>query len=150
MGRGAEGNPAAVASDVRYLLDTCTVSELALPDANRKLRIRFDMRRVQCCLASLVVTELRFGALITPGKRGRQLLDRAHEICDNLYVLPFDNAAAVWLANERAKLRARGRTPGLEDSIIAATAAVNGLTVVTVNLVDFADMDVRTENWLEE
>lgn len=134
---------------MRYLLDTCTVSELALPESHRKLRIRFDMRRLQSCLASLVVTELRYGALIVPGHRGSQLLQRTNEICRGLDVLPFDDDAAVWLADEMARLKALGKTPGLEDAIIAATAAVNGLTVVTVNLADFADMNVPSENWKE-
>lgn len=134
---------------MRYLLDTCTVSELALPEFHRQLRIRFDMRRLQSCLASFVVTELRYGALIVPGHRGSQLLQRTNEICNGLDVLPFDDDAAVWLAHELARLKALGKTPGLEDAIIAATAAVNGLTVVTVNLADFADMNVPSENWKE-
>lgn len=149
MGRGSEGDPAARLADVRYLLDTCTVSELTLPDFNRKLRARFEMRRLQCCLASLVVTELRYGALIVPGERGRQLLQRTTELCKELEVLPFDEAAALWLADEMARLKALGKTPGIEDSIIAATAAVNGLTVVTVNTADFAEMNVPSENWKE-
>lgn len=107
------------------------------------------MRRLQSCLASLVVTELRYGALIVPGHRGSQLLQRTNEICGGLDVLPFDDDAAVWLADEMARLKALGKTPGLEDAIIAATAAVNGLTVVTVNLADFADMNVPSENWKE-
>lgn len=134
---------------MRYLLDTCTVSELTLPDFNRKLRARFEMRRLQCCLASWVVTELRYGALIVPGQRGRQLLQRTNELCKELEVLPFDEAAALWLADEMARLKALGKTPGIEDAIIAATAAVNGLTVVTVNMADFTEMNVPIENWKE-
>lgn len=132
---------------MRYLLDTCTASGLLLPDVHRKLRIRFDMRRLQCTLASFVVAELRYGALIVPGERGRELVRRTEALTDELAILPFDGKAARWFAEERARLKPTGETVALEDLMIAATAAVNDLVLVTHNVRHFRPVNVAVEDW---
>lgn len=57
----------------------------------------------------------------------------------------FDVYAADRVVAQRAgemvrDLRARGRTMGLADAIIAATCVVHGLELVTLNLKDFAQI----------
>jgi tRNA(fMet)-specific endonuclease VapC len=66
-------------------------------------------------------------------------------------VLPYDDRAAVWHAAERARLENAGRPAPFVDGQIAATAFVNGLTLVTDNLKDFgAFRGIKLVNWLAE
>jgi toxin FitB len=48
--------------------------------------------------------------------------------------------------SERCSTFMSGRTRGLADALIAATACVNDLTLVTRNTVDFADFGIRLVN----
>jgi tRNA(fMet)-specific endonuclease VapC len=67
-----------------------------------------------------------------------------------LPILGFDERAAQWQAEQRARLRHAGKPPSYPDSQIAAVAAVNGLVLVTRNLDDFANFEgLRTENWFK-
>lgn len=64
-------------------------------------------------------------------------------------VLPYDLAAATWLASERARLVTQGQTPAYADGQIAAIAFVNNLILVTNNVSDFANFqNLQLENWL--
>jgi tRNA(fMet)-specific endonuclease VapC len=68
-----------------------------------------------------------------------------------LPIIAFDEQAARWRAEERARLRKSGRTPSYADSQIAAIAVVNELGLVTRNTGDFADFHgVQTANWFEQ
>lgn len=59
-------------------------------------------------------------------------------------VVPFDARAGEWLGVERARLEVAG-TP--VDLVIAATAAVNQLVVVTADLRHFERLRVAVEDW---
>ena len=63
-------------------------------------------------------------------------------------ILPYDEAAATWHGEERARLDALGRPAPLVDGQIAAIANVNGLVLATTNDNDFAGFKGLTvENW---
>ena len=67
-----------------------------------------------------------------------------------LRILPYDRGAAVWHAEERARLVSQGRTSAFMDGQIAAIAIVNHLILVTRNTQDFADFaGLTVENWFE-
>jgi tRNA(fMet)-specific endonuclease VapC len=67
-----------------------------------------------------------------------------------LTILPYDREAALWHAEETARLAAQGRMPPFIDGQIAAIAIVNRLTLVTRNTDDFADFaGLNVENWFE-
>jgi predicted nucleic acid-binding protein len=51
--------------------------------------------------------------------------------------LPWEAATGLRWAQLLADLRAAGRAMPIKDSLIAATALVHGLTVVTRNRADF-------------
>lgn len=71
-----------------------------------------------------------------------------NDVVLRLPILPYDAAAAMWHATERARLAAIGRTPPFVDSQIAAIAVTNGLTLVTLNAADYAHFDgLRLEEW---
>ena len=63
-------------------------------------------------------------------------------------VLAYDESAAHWHGHERARLDGLGRPAPYVDGQIAAVACVNGLTLVTNNVKDFAPFkDIVVENW---
>jgi len=72
-----------------------------------------------------------------------------HVFFKTLDVLPYDRHAAQWHARQSARLKDEGRTPPFVDGQTAAIAAVNGLTLVTHDVTDFAALEGLTvEDWL--
>ncbi len=137
---------------MRYLLDTNALSETARPRPSEPLLRRLQAHRAEVCTSSVVWHELRFGvARLPPGAR-RDTLVRwlAALASSSLLVLPYDVEAARWHAEERARLEREGRVIPFRDAQIAAVARVNGLTLVTANVADFAGLEgLVVENWLE-
>jgi tRNA(fMet)-specific endonuclease VapC len=87
-----------------------------------------------------------------PEGRRKQALTHYLEqtVYQQLTILPDDREAALWHAEERARLAAQGRTPPFIDGQIAAIAMVNHLILVTRNTDDFADfVGLTVENWFE-
>lgn len=99
--------------------------------------------RLQQCVPGEVVTSAVVFAEVVRGidpKDGRAL-EAAGRFFGLIQALPFDQAAAQ--AYARIPFR-RGRF----DRLIAAHALALGLTVVTANEADFADVPgLRVENW---
>ena len=63
-------------------------------------------------------------------------------------ILPYDDRAAEWHAEERARLSLKGLTPSFVDGQIAAISVVNGLILVTRNIDDFKQfLRLKIENW---
>ena len=63
-------------------------------------------------------------------------------------ILPYDEAAATWHGEERARLDALGRPAPFVDGQIAAIAHITGLVVATTNVRDFTRFKGLTvENW---
>jgi len=87
-----------------------------------------------------------------PEGRRKQALTHylEHAVQQRLTILPYDRDAALWHAEERARLTTQGRTPPFIDGQIAAIAIVNSLILVTRNTGDFADFaGLTVENWFE-
>ena len=120
---------------LQYLLDTNVLSEPLRPAPDRRVLRWIEEHREQAATAAPVWHELRFGCNRLPPSTKRQMLERyLEEVLEpSLPVLPYDREAAEWHAEERARLTSMGRTPAFVDGQIAAVAAVNDLTVVTLN-----------------
>jgi tRNA(fMet)-specific endonuclease VapC len=66
-----------------------------------------------------------------------------------LPILPYDERAAEWLAEERIRLEKAGRRTAVVDGQIAAVAATNGIPVVSANLADFSVFrGLAVQNWM--
>jgi predicted nucleic acid-binding protein len=63
-----------------------------------------------------------------------------------LHCLPWDADAGLKWAELLARLRAAGKAMPIKDSLIATTAIVHGLAVVTRNRTDFVNSGVRLVN----
>ena len=132
----------------RYLLDTNVVSNVTKPAPSQSLLAWMaGQDDNDLFISSLTLAEIRRGILEKPAGRGRDRLEAwfaGPEGPTALFagrVLSFDeNAALVW-ALLMAKGRAEGRPRSALDTIIAATAEVNGCIVVTDNERDFPGVE---------
>ena len=134
---------------LNYLLDSNILSEPTRRHPDGEVRSRLQAYRHEICTAAPILHELRYGvARMSDGARKRQLLRYLERVLLPLTVLPYDGKAALWHAEERARLAAQGRTPSYVDGQIAAIAKINDLTLVTRNTSDFVHFaDLRVENW---
>jgi tRNA(fMet)-specific endonuclease VapC len=96
----------------------------------------------------LVVAELRFGAQRHPDPVRRERLTAFVDgVVFSTPVVAFDARAGEWLGVERARLEVAGTPVDLADLVIAATAAVNQLVVVTANIRHFERLRIAVEDW---
>jgi toxin FitB len=127
-----------------YLIDTNVVSELRKPRPH-PLVIAW-LRRVSnrdLFLSAVTVGELQAGVEITRQQdktKAEEIEAWIDQVAATWNVIPMDaKAFRYW-----ARLM-HGRSDDLiEDAMIAATAHVHGLTVVTRNVRDFAPLDAPT------
>src|SRR5215471_4269513 len=62
--------------------------------------------------------------------------------------LPYDEAAATWHGEERARLESLGKPAPFVDGQIAAVAHVHGLVLVATNVTHFGRFTgLQVENW---
>ena len=122
---------------MRYLVDANVLSEPTkkLPNAKVVEWLRDNEREI--AVDPIILGELRFGILLLR-KRRRNSLERWFDAgVQRLRCLPWEAETGLRWAQLLATLRAAGRAMPIKDSLIAATALVHGLTMVTRNRVDF-------------
>lgn len=134
-----------------YLLDTNVITEVSRGErSNRNVRTWYDaMAADQLCTSVLVIGEVRAGV---EKLRGRQA-ERAVTFERHLLLL-VDLFADRILGIDRRIAEAWGRLnarygPPAVDGLIAATALVHRLTVVTRNVRDFEPSGVAVLNPFE-
>jgi tRNA(fMet)-specific endonuclease VapC len=133
-----------------YLLDTDVLSEPLKTMPDRHVMTMLERHQHTIMTASPIWYELQYGCCRLPVSRRRKMIEAYLEnvVRRNLDILPYDECAAEWHAEERARLTARGQTPSFVDGQIAAIARVNGLVLVTRNAADFAIFrDLEVQNW---
>ncbi len=137
---------------INYLLDTNILSEPTRQKPSAKVMQRFAQYDGQFATAAIVWHELLYGcALLPDSKRKTQLQSYLSMLSDNgLMILPYEQTAAEWFAQQRATLKAQGKTAAYADGEIAAIAIVNNLTLVTRNVDDFRCYgNLMLDNWFE-
>jgi tRNA(fMet)-specific endonuclease VapC len=132
-----------------YLLDTNVLSEPIRERPNMRLLERIATHSGQLVTAAPALHEVVFGMMLLPPSRRRSRVEtHIAEVISRLPILAYDHAAAEWHARERARLVRLGRTPPFIDGQIAAIAASNGLTLVTMNIRDFEHFqNLAIEDW---
>jgi toxin FitB len=127
---------------VSFLLDTNVVSEWTKPEPNPGVmgwlsRVTED----EVYLSVVTLAEVRHGIERLPSGRRRRSLDEwlRTELAMRFEerIVLVDGAIADEWGRLVARREARGRTLQAMDGLIAATASVHGLTLVTRNEEDF-------------
>jgi predicted nucleic acid-binding protein len=138
-----------------FLLDTNVPSELTRPKPDRQVEKWLDDADDQQLFFSVVsLGEVYKGLAIVPeGKRRQELQRWIDETLRPWFanrILPVSEAIAERWGLLAGQCQLRGRPLKVADGLIAATALEHGLTVVTRNVRDFADLGVSVFNpWPE-
>lgn len=135
---------------IRYLLDTNILSEPLKVDPDRKVMGMLERHQEEIATAAPVWHELLFGCLRLPVSRKREMIRTYLQdvILGNMDILPYDERAAEWHAQQRAKLSLQEKVPSFVDGQIAAIARVNGMTLVTRNKHDFESFEeIKVLSW---
>jgi len=135
---------------VRYLLDTCVLSELVKrePDSH-VLRWLAARNAHELFISAMTWGELQRGVSRLPRSKRRSELTRWLEqlkIGFESRILAFDQAVAEAWAQMTAQAETQGKPMAAFDSIIAATARANECKLVTRNVRDFAHSGVEAIN----
>lgn len=136
-----------------YLLDSNVLSELTKAEADSGVMEQLARHRASCATSTVVMHELAYGVARLPeSPRKARLRDFVSGLIDcGMAILPYDLDAALWHANERARLEAAGLIPPFRDGQIAAVAASRNLTLVSRNLADFQHFQgLSSASWFME
>ena len=136
---------------MKYLLDTCTISELVKKNPNKKVR-----QWIQGCdedaiyLSVLTIGEIQKGiAKLAEGKRKtriQQWFDNdLHDRFTGRIIPITEEVASTW-GLIMAEAETRGKPVPSIDSLIAATAIAYNLTIITRNTDDMAGTGARVLN----
>lgn len=136
---------------MKYLLDANVISEMVANSPNPEVVAWLKWNDAASVTSSVVVAELDYGINLIPmGRRRTRLEEWLTGILDYLQVIPFDIEEARAWSRLMAKLTLAGKPLPTKDAMIAATALVHGLTVVTRNARDFERTGVTLVNPFSE
>ena len=136
--------------NLRYLLDTNIISEPLRPLPDQAVLNHLREHQAEIAIASVVWHELWYGSYRLPASTKRSVIEAYLKdvIARSIPILAYDQRAALWHAEERARLKQIGKTPPFADGQIAAIAATNDLCLVTFNHDDYAAFQgLRLEDW---
>ena len=129
-----------------YLLDTNVVSELRRPKPHGAVLAWFqELEDTMLHLSAVTIGEIQSGIEITreqDATKASEIEVWLEMVASTYNVLPMDaRTFRAW-----AHLMHRRSDTVYEDAMIAATAKVHGLTVVTRNIADFKPFNVPLFN----
>ena len=123
---------------MKYLVDANVLSEPTRPDPGPAVVSWLRRHERAMVVDPVILGEIRFGILLLPRGRRRARLERwFDEGVRKLHCLPWEAETGLRWAELLARLRASGRAMPIKDSLIAATALTNRLTIATRNVTDF-------------
>jgi tRNA(fMet)-specific endonuclease VapC len=131
---------------MKYLLDTCTVSDFVKGQPNVLARIK-AISPALIAVSALTRMEVEYG-LVLNAERARKLAPVLQAFFSTISTLPFEVADALAAAAIRAALKTKGQPIGAYDVLIAGTALARGLVVVTSNVGEFQRIGgLQVEDW---
>jgi predicted nucleic acid-binding protein len=129
---------------VRYLVDANVLSEPTKPTPSVRVVNWLRDHEREMVVDPIVLGEIRFGILLLPKGKRRARLEQWFEAgIQRLQCLPWEAETGLAWAGLIAQLRTTGRAMPIKDSLIAATALIHSLIVVTRNGIDFAKAGLR-------
>jgi toxin FitB len=136
---------------VSWLLDTCVVCEPARKQPSARVLAWLDEQSEETFhLSVLTLGEIRKGTARLSSGAKRQRLERwlEQDLVERFAgrIVPIDCEVADLWGRLQAQAEKKGRPLPTLDSLLAATALVNGLTFVTRNTRDFEPVGMELFN----
>ena len=136
---------------MKYLLDTCLISELVREKPDLGVLEWIEQQDEQALFLSvLTLGELQKGVSKLPdGRKKTQLLNWLDDDLQTRFtgrMLDIDATVATLWGKLQGEAERRGRRMPVIDSLLAATAHANKLAIVTRNGVDMAESGVEVIN----
>ena len=131
---------------MKYLLDTCTVSDFVKGQPSVLARIK-AISPALIAVSTLTRMEVEYGLALN-ADRARKLAPVLQAFFSTISTLPFEVADALAAAAIRAALKTKGQPIGAYDVLIAGTALARGLVVATSNVGEFQRIGgLQVEDW---
>jgi predicted nucleic acid-binding protein len=139
---------------MKYLIDTCVISELRKPEPHPAVLGWFGSCRAgDIFISSLSMGELQYGISVLPdSKKKNDLMIWFNQVTVSFgdRVLPVTREIGITWGNLRAEVKSRGRILPVVDGLLAATAITHDLIFITRNTVDIQMTGVSILNpWQE-
>lgn len=135
---------------MKYLLDTCAISELRKPECPAALRqIVESADDAALFLSAVTLGEIQKGVSLLPAGKRRQELQAWLAFLQSSFedrILPIASDTSLIWGEITAKCQKAGYTLHSPDGLIAATAIQFGLRLVTRNVADFEPTGVLIVN----
>ena len=123
---------------MRTLVDANVLSEATRADPNPIVVAWLREHERQIVVDPIILGEIRFGINLLPKGRRRSRLETWFDLgVAKITCLPWDASTGIRWAQLLADLRRSGWAMPIKDSMIAATALQNGLSMATRNVRDF-------------
>ena len=135
---------------MKYLIDTCVISELISADPNKNvLQWMGQVDEEDLYLSVLTIGEIKKGiAKLKESKKKRSLIDWLQQLESRFKnkMINIDlNVIEIW-GQKTGELETKGQKLPVIDGLIACTALSKNLTVVTRNERDMAPCGVEVYN----
>jgi len=133
---------------MNYLLDTCTVSDF-FKKMPASIAHFAALSPSQLYISTITVMEVEYGLKLHK-EREVKIRPLWTALLQNISVVPFSHADAVFAAKIRAQLKEVGLPIGAYDIQLAGTALANNFIFVTSNSGEFKRIaEITIENWRE-
>lgn len=135
---------------MRYLLDTCVLSELVKSTPDAHVIRWFEARKAhELCISAMTWGELQRGVTRLPESKRKSELTLWLQQLETGFedrILAFDkNVSRVW-AHMTAQTETQGKSMAAFDSIMAATARAHDCKLVSRNVRDFVNAGIDVIN----
>jgi len=132
---------------VTFLVDANVLSEPTRPAPSPRVITWLRANEREIAIDPIILGEIRFGIhLLSAGRRRRRLEEWFSQGIERISCLTWNAATGLRWAQLLAHLRKTGHAMPVKDSLIAASALVHDLTVVTRNVADFRKSGVKVHD----
>jgi tRNA(fMet)-specific endonuclease VapC len=135
---------------MKYLLNTCVITDFVKNHESTVKKIK-KLTPDRLCISVITTSEIEYGIQKVNGtKRVDNIIEITNALLGIIEEVNIDHATAIEAGMIRAQLAANDKIMSAYDILIAATAKVHNLVMVTSNTAEFSPVeDLKLENWRE-